>query len=84
MTDAQYVDKLCEITRESDHLIQTVEELAKDARSELVQRILSDKKNVLAATMQKKLKELDEEYNKPEEVEMPFGSQQGVEGEDGS
>ena len=83
MTNEQYVDRICEITKEADYFIQTVEELAKNARSELVQRVMSDKKNVLAANMQRKLKELDDEYNGKEEVEMPFGSQ-GVEGEDGS
>ena len=83
MTNEQYVDKLCEITRESDQLIQTVEELAKNARSELVQRTLSDRKNVLAANMQKKLEALDVEYNKSEEAEIVFEGPTGVEGEDG-
>ena len=84
MTNEQYVDRICEITKEADYFIQTVEELAKNARSELVQRVMSDKKNVLAANMQKKLEALDTEYNKPEEVDIELVGAEGVEGEDGS
>ena len=78
MTNEQYVDRIGEITKEADYFIQAVEQLAKDARSELVQRTMSDRKNVLAANMQKKLEALDAEYNGP------LVGAEGVEGEDGS
>ena len=77
MTNEQYVEKIGEITKEADYFIQAVEQLAKDARSELVQRTMSDRKNVLAANMQKKLEALDEEYNGKEEVDIELGGEDG-------
>ena len=68
MTTEKYTEDMNEIVRQADFLIGIVEESAKNARSELVQRNLADRKNVLSANMQKDLDKLDKKYNEYNEL----------------
>ena len=62
MTSKQYIDTLIVISAEEDKSLEALEEAAKNARSEHVQRMLNDRKSIVAQRLNDRLDELDKSY----------------------